>query len=243
MDNENTGGMTPHREVDIPARFIAQAHEHLRHTRDRYVTFLFIGEQLADAVCIGIATARRPMLLVDHQEAAPIESPSREAWTIDSLTEEVILGVIETTYPINTRNIGNTLGIAGNDVSLRQRIRRVLTALAEKKLIRRTGGAIPSFMPIRPSRMKLRPTPSRTVHRNDITDDMVLTIIREEGPINSRTIGDRFGIPRPDSLVRSKITEVINRLQRENLVGQTGTMDGGRHYEAIPQQPNAEDVA
>ncbi len=79
--------------------------------------------------------------------------------------------------------------------------------------------------------MNLRPATTRTIGRKDITDEMVINILRLEGPINSRTIGDRIGIPRTDNIVRSKITEVIGRLRAANLVQRLEVQNGGHLYQ------------
>jgi hypothetical protein len=59
-------------------------------------------------------------------------------------------------------------------------------------------------------------------------------------PVSSRKIGDLLGIPRPDNIVRSKITELVRILIQAGRIQQVTVGDrvrdehGGRLYELVP---------
>lgn len=227
---------TPTRQIDIPARFIRQATEHIDHTGSRYVTFLFTGEQVMDAICVGVTTR---LLITDQRPTAqpvrPVGPIPAGPWTIATLTNEVILSQVQEHGQINVRRIGDNLGIAGSNISLRQRIRRVLAALTAAGAIHKiaSDGTVPDYavtgetptMPLRTRR--------RRITRKDITEERVLGIIQKNGRTSSRIIGDIMNIPRGDASVRGKISTVIQDLTKAGRVRITeGTADGGgRLYE------------
>ena len=134
---------TPTRQIDIPARFIRQAMEHIEHAGSRYVTFLFTGEQVIDAICVGVTTR---LLITDQRKAAATAAavaavatpPDDTMWTVATLTNEVILARVKELGMATVRELGNSMGIPGNAIPQRQRIRRVLQALTDERLIRKT---------------------------------------------------------------------------------------------------------
>jgi len=232
MSDDPVIPLPPGRAVDIPARFIRQAFEHLQHTGDRYVTFIFAGELVADAVCYGISTQRVPpsRMIIDQH----LEPTTKPKWTISSITTSVVLEVIREHGPINAKAISDKLGIARGDIPLRQRMRRVLESLVATRVVRRSGSRrFPDYALTRGSRPK---TAESSMQRRDITDEMVLEQLRT-GPLTSRDIGDNLGLDRKNNSVRSKITEIIGRLIREDRVRHVSGDKGlGRMYELAGDQ-------
>jgi hypothetical protein len=231
MNDDPVIPLPPGRAVDIPARFIRQAFEHLQHTGDRYVTFIFAGEMVADAVCYGITTQRpAPVKLITDQRN-PDDAPT---WTIKSLTNNVILETVQRDGPINTKMICDRLDIARSDIPLRQRVRRALETLVQSRLIRKTGDKrYPDF--IAGQRSGRQPGHQDRVgrKRSDITEEMVIAQM-QQGPMSSRDIGDRLGIERKDVHLRGRITEVIKALLKQNRARHiAGNMGTGRMYELI----------
>jgi len=236
MSDDPVIPLPPGRAVDIPARFIRQAFEHLQHTGDRYVTFIFAGEMVADAVCYGISTQRVPPSRMITDQRPESVTPK---WSLQAITTSVVLEVIREHGPINAKTINDKLGIDRGDASLRQRTRRLLESLAGARVIRRSGGSqrMPEYAITRGSRPMT--AAASGMQRKDITDEMVLEQLRT-GPISSRDIGDNLGLDRKDNSVRSKITEIIGRLLHEDRVRHvSGSLGTGRMYELIEQQEQA----
>jgi hypothetical protein len=237
------------RSIDIPARFIRQAYEHIQRSSNRYVPFRFTGERVEEAVCVGVGAQ---FLLTDQRpqpEQAPAQPPS--PFTLQTLTDDVVLGLLrQKTQPQNGRQIGDALGIPTDDISIRQRLRRVLVGLVEDKMLRRSNG--PGHFPYyavtekakretktetKPETMPLRPQRGRKITRHDVTEDVLLAQLREKRRISSRAIGDVLGIPRPDNIVRGKITQLIAKLIKEGQVQHSGMIEpgGGKLYELVDE--------
>jgi hypothetical protein len=233
---------TPTRQIDIPARFIRQAMEHIEHAGSRYVTFLFTGEQVIDAICVGVTTR---LLITDQRRAAapaPTPPPSETTWTVATLTNDVILDQVRKYGSLTVRDLGNNLGIPGNAIPQRQRIRRVLQALVDERLLRKViGVGFPAYalpgqraksMPVQPGRR------TRRIQRKDVTEEKVMEIfLQRDGRACSRDIGDSLEIPRGDASVRGKISNVIHDLLMADRIRLTGESDekGGRIYEVVNQ--------
>ena len=230
MSDDPVIPLPPGRGVDIPARFIRQAYEHLQHTRERYITFIFAGELVADAVCYGISTQAPSVRLIEQRPT--LDEPP--LWTIQTITPNVVIDVIKREGPINTKKICDTLGIVRGDTSLRQRVRRVLESLALMHAIRKVGDKRqPDFVVFRARTQ----TETSGISRKDITDEMVIEQLRQHGPLASRTIGDNLGLDRKNNLVRGKITEIVGRLIREGRVQHIeGNVGMGRVYELIEEE-------
>ena len=240
--------MSPTRPIDIPAKFIRQAFEHLQHTNARYVTFLFANEMVMDAVCTGVSTSTRRALSsppVDTFTARP-DSALDEMADLDEMMDDSqpvnkqqVLAIVTKHGPINTREVGDALGIGRKDANQRQRIHRVLKHLQKHKSIRvmNTDERYPQYVPttrVASPSMPRRPF-TRTIHRRDITPEMVLEHLRSGKPLTSRTIGDLIGVPRPDAHVRSKITEVMGGLVSQGLVKKVGKAEGNLYQITEPQ--------
>ena len=243
---------TPTRQIDIPARFIRQAVDHIEHTGSRYVTFLFTGEQVIDAVCVGVTTR---LLITDQRKPsiAPSAPELDVPWTVANLTNEVILAKMAELGSGTVRKIGDDFGLPGNAIAQRQRIRRVLQALTEERLLRKSvpNKGFPVYsIGTRKSRepsptMPIRPAPrTRRIKRSDITAEKVLALFQQNGRMCSRDIGDAMEIPRGDASVRGKVSNVIHDLLEANVIRPTGDSDaqGGRIYEMIAEA-NTETVA
>lgn len=242
---------TPTRQIDIPARFIRQAMDHLEHTASRYVTFLFTGEQVIDAICVGVTTR---LLITDQRRGGPPAAPPPETatiWTVANLTNEVILAEVRKHGTIDVRGLGNAMGIPGNAIPQRQRIRRVLAALTKERLLRKTSkkGAFPSYTIVGrkssqpPPTMPLRP--GHRVTRKDITEEKVMALIPPTGRISARAIGDALNIPRSDASVRGKVSTLILdlvRAGRVRIVEDNREEGGGRLYELINETAGASEA-
>jgi hypothetical protein len=156
-----------------------------------------------------------------------------------AVTNDVVLDVIQNHGPITTKKIGDALEIAGNDAQARQKIRRVLNDLTKNRIVRRTGSnRYPSFVAAERkagTKMPLRTNRTRQVTRNHITEEVVIEQLAA-GHITSKAIGDALNIPRPDSIVRSKITEVVGKLIKQNrLKVIEGHPQGGRVYGLVDE--------
>ena len=229
--NDEEGYPAIHRAVEIPARFIRQAYEHIEHSHSPYVALLFANERIAEAVCVGVSTRRS---LPPPVKALPAPAPTTH--TMQTLTEDVVLDVIRQAGLIDTQRIGDALGIAGNNIPLRQRIRRVLRKLTESKTIRKSGDKhFPKYsltgVAPEPVERKMPLRTNRTITRKHITEEGVLRML-QSGAMTSRDIGDKLGIPRSDSLVRSKITEIVGKLAKKNQISRSG-INNGRLYQII----------
>lgn len=220
------------KRMPVSARFIEQAAEHIRTTGVRIVDLLVLSEVPIEGelTCVGVSTRR--LLTGPTVSAKPVPMPPTSNWTLDTLSDTVVLDIITSQGPVSTRTIGDSLGIAGGDVSLRNKIRRVLASLIKSKQIRMLGDRrYPKFQS---SKMKVRPEGPRTMKRGDITLEMVVAQL-SNGPLTSRIVGDNLGIPRHDNTVRSKITEHMRQLQKTGRVRQVHTErdKGERIYELV----------
>jgi hypothetical protein len=233
---------TATRQIDIPARFIRQAMEHIENTGNRYVTFLFAGEQVIDAICVGVTT--RLLITDQRRTASPTPTPEPDVpWTVQTLTDEAVLAKMRELGSATVRKVGDSFGLPGHAIAQRQRIRRVLSALTEERLLTkrepRVGFPIYSIA----VRKSSQPPPTMPIHagrrvtRKDITDDKLLALIEENGGrMSSRAMGDAMNIPRPDNLVRGKITQLIFEMTKAGRVRYSGENEegGGRLYELVP---------
>ena len=228
---------TPTRQIDIPARFIRQAIDHIEHTGSRYVTFLFTGEQVIDAICVGVTTR---LLITDQRKGAAAATPPVETmWTVATLTNEVILDKVKELGMVTVRDLGNSMGIPGNAIPQRQRIRRVLQALTDERLIHKTenktGFPIYSAFKRKQSHPNMELRAARRIKRRDVTSEKVLELFQQNGRMCSRDIGDALQIPRGDASVRGKVSNVIHDMLDANIIRPTGESDvkGGRIYEMV----------
>lgn len=240
--------LVPSRPIDVPVRFIQQAWEHIQATGVRYVTLQFVED-----ICIGVDTRIRRMIQQQSPVSQPIGEPISEPtsdWTRQTLTDEVILGVLGQHGTLYARQIGDILSIPGSDTALRQRIHRILVHLVATKAVRTSGlKQRPKYAlaktPLAQPRMPKRTAPprkvTRKVTRKDITEELVIEQFQTaREPLSSRQIGDVLGIARPDNLVRAKITEIVRILIQSGRVQQVSTGErvrdefGGRLYELVP---------
>jgi hypothetical protein len=221
-------GHLRYREIDIPARFIRQATEHIAHTQVRYVTFMFTGEMTEDAICIGVTT--RLMLTDQRPKAAPNPAPITA-----TLSEATVLDTVRQHGPMSSQQVSDALGIARGDETKRAKVRRFLSDLVTAKAVRPTGPErYPKYV-VTNATMPLRKSRRRRMKRKDITRDIVVEKLRS-GQSTSKAIGDALGIPRPDNLVRAKITEIIGQLIATGRVRTTSlTSHGGRVYELLDE--------
>lgn len=247
----------PYHEIDIPARFIRQAYDHIGHTQARYVTFIFTGENTEDAVCNGVSTR---LMIADHRpravrmpEVAPDDpEPMRKRRThrakasaLKDISDEVILGVLREGSK-STAEVADTLGIPTSQVPARQKVWRTLTRLHADAILHREGSgrqrnhkwsiadAEAASKVVSEPRMRLRPT-KRNITRDHITEEVVLGHLRE-GKLTSKSISDAIGIPRGDASTRGKVTEYIRKLQDKRTIRRTDrTSDGGPIYELIDE--------
>lgn len=223
--------------IDIPARFIRQAAEHVEHTGSRHVTFLFTG-QVESAVCIGITTQLR---ITDQRPRPPRMTETVETETPREVTRDSVLQMIRQNEKINMRSLGDQMGVPRSDTNTRSRIRKHVTALSEDRLIKKTDNTrYPSYAVTRKgsnnTKMSVRSQPPRSINRRDITEEAVLEAFAKTPRLSSKKIGDDLQIPRPDNLVRSKITEVVRGLIHAGRVRDTGEKeDGGRLYELVDE--------
>jgi hypothetical protein len=236
MDDDDVV-MTPTRLVDIPAKFIHQAFEHLQHTNARHVTFMFANEMIIDAICIGINTSTRralpapvfekPSIEIDNR--VDIKVPQAAEKSDKALTPEIVFDVISKNSPINVRQIGDKLGL-GSDARQRAIVQRLVRKLSKDELISIVGnGYYPQYIPTESA------TSPRTISRKNITEQVILQHLRSATSMTSRGMGDLIGIPRSDTSIRGKITLVMSQLLSHGLVESIGyESDGsGRVYKIV----------
>lgn len=222
--------LPPGRMIDIPAKMILDAAEHLQHTNARYVSFIFLGEGLENAICIGVSTRR----LITHQPAKPAPTPKDDP--IDAVLE-----LLQKHGRLTTRQVADKLGIPGADSAQRKRISRTLDEALAAGLIVKGAGHYPEWriadgegeQPVnRPVKMQKR---HRKINRKDISIETIRQILQDRGAVSSRTIGDVIGIPRNDSAVRGKITETIGKMRLTGEVKPMEQSEGGFPlYELVP---------
>lgn len=251
MSDVPSGHLRYH-EIDIPARFIRQASEHIDHTQARWVTFIFTGENTEDAVCAGVTTRlmiadQRPRMARQPQPASePPEpqvkrkrkTPTAKSPRLKDISDDMIVAIIRQA-PASTAEICHALGVPTSDVPVRQKIWRVVTKLGATGALGRKGNernakwiiaddaanttADQPQMPVRHAKRK--PT------RKQISEDMVLNTMRE-GNLTSKTVSDSLGIPRNDVSTRGRVTEHIRHLKDKGTIRRTERMtDGGPVYE------------
>jgi hypothetical protein len=239
----------PTRRVEVSARFIRQAYEHIEATKDHHVILLFSGLQNDQEItCVGISTRRLFTEQLSSEPAMPNAArPVTEApggpWSMETLTDDVVLAIVNEHGPINTTTVAEMLGIPSEVTNLRQKIRRIMERLVKQRQLRQSGsGRSQTFSKREPARMSVRAASGRKLSRSDITEERVVDVMQQAGgPISSRTIGDMLQIPRNDALVRSKITLVIAALRDAGRVKIAGNEPGhgGRLY-AMAGRRNAE---
>lgn len=259
MSDAPVGHLRYH-EIDIPARFVRQASEHIDHTQARWITFIFTGENTEDAVCVGVTTRlmiadQRPRMRPPQPGAPEQPEPTAKKTTktktrkkpsaaepkLKDITDDLILSVISQ-EPASTAEICNALGVPTSNVAVRQKIWRIVTKLGEAGVLRREGeernakwrkadGANGTAdAATNEPRMPVRPA-RRHFTRQQISEDMVLDQMRN-GHLTSKSVSDAIGLPRADASLRGRVTEHLRNLKEKGRISRTDKMtSSGPIYE------------
>jgi hypothetical protein len=242
MSDIPTGHLRYH-EIDIPARFIQQAMEHIDHTQVRYVTLIFAGEMTGDAICVGITTRQRPRVVrpdspqTASETSQTAKKPATRVRSLNSITDAVVLDVVRQRGPVSTADISVALGVPPKAIPQRQKIWRTVTKLNGLNLIMpsTSAGRAKSWSVTEDAatvRMPLRPR-RKMNSRQQITEEMVLAQFRA-GLTTSKAISDAMDLPRQDASLRGRISEIIRNLLIKGVLDKTDkTVDGGPVYQLV----------
>jgi hypothetical protein len=205
--------------VQIHADLLAEAVDYLSMSKAPFVTF-----QVMDGTAGRIDTEQQPTRLpLPALTHTPTPAPaakrgihvvSKKTVTLKNLTPKFVLASFTPTEQLSAKEFGDKLGVKRDDTSLRGKISRLLTDLRRDGKLAVTanrqgkyslGGAAVDQTDVIAS-------------LDDITQERVLAVLSEHGPLPTKIVSDKLGIVARDGSKRSKVTKRIRELLNDQKI-------------------------
>lgn len=199
--------------VEMDEDLIRAALDHMSMANSSTITI-----QIVNGRCVAIdteASTKKPLKALPAPSASPAPQAPKSAISLESLTESVILDSINDGFK-TAFDISERLDIARKDSPRRGKISRLLGKLrTDGKIVLVGGGQGQQIYAIadKPQQMPLTKN-QRPVPRGSVTEPVLYNLLSKNGPLLSKDISDKLGIPRNDASVRSKVSAVLGDLVR-----------------------------